>query len=586
MAPKRKATSPVRESASKKQNTNGQASSDYAKVSEEHGIVNRDYYPSEMSIERCQRYNDNDLPRPMQVLESTLRETRGRRENIKVGGCVLHWFKRDLRLSDNTALSQASQRAKDAGVPLVCMFLVSPQDYDAHLTSPARVDFELRTLAVLQKDLAELSIPLYVNTIEDRKQVQQHIIDKCKEWDAKHIFCNIEYEVDELRRETKLIKACLAQGINFNALHDDVIVPPGALSSKSSGNQYSVYTPWYRAWMGHIHDHPRLLNEANPMTANSETAKKTFKSLFDLPIPTAPQSKSLPEETRTRLANYWPAGEHAAQDRLARFLTDKIKSYKDTRDFPALNNTSLLSPHFALGSLAARTAVRAARATNSSLKLDGGNQGTITWISEIAWRDFYKHVLAHWPYVCMNKAFKPEAQGIEWEYDDELVKRWCEGKTGYPIVDAAMRQLREMGWMHNRLRMIVGSFLSKDLLLDWRMGEQFFMNSLIDGDFASNSGGWGFSASVGVDPQPYFRIFNPTLQSERFDADGTFIRKWVPELKGVQGKAVHDPYNRGEGAKAGKAGYPKPVVEHKGARTKALEVYKGGLSRAKDGEAA
>jgi deoxyribodipyrimidine photo-lyase len=179
----------------------------------------------------------------------------------------------------------------------------------------------------------------------------------------------------------------------------------------------------------------------------------------------------------------------------------------------------------------------------------------------------------------MNKPFKPEYSNISWDYSDKLFQAWSTGKTGYPFIDAAIRQLLYTGYMHNRPRMAVASFLAKDLLLDWRLGEQFFMLHLIDGDFASNNGGWGFSASIGVDPQPYFRIFNPISQSERFDEDGEYIRKWVPELKGIMGKEVHDPYGRGKGAEAKRSGYPEMVVEHSGARKRALEVYKEGLGR-------
>lgn len=180
----------------------------------------------------------------------------------------------------------------------------------------------------------------------------------------------------------------------------------------------------------------------------------------------------------------------------------------------------------------------------------------------------------------MNKPFKPEYTNIEWEYDQENFKAWCEGRTGYPIVDAAMRQLNHCGYMHNRCRMIVASFLAKHLLIDWRMGERYFMEHLVDGDFASNNGGWGFSASTGVDPQPYFRIFNPLLQSEKFDTEGEYIRKWVKELEGIKGKAIHDPYERGEKKKCKEAGYPERIVEHKMARERCLARYKEGLGRA------
>lgn len=548
-------------------------------MEEKAGIVQRQFYPPEMSNERCEQYNNNEIPRPIKVLEQTVKDTKSQREKIEVGECVIHWFKRDLRTFDNKGLRLASEKAKSKNVPLVCMFIVSPQDYQAHFAAPCRVDFEIRTLEVLKSDLQEKNIPLHTVTIEKRKDVPDHIMEMCEKWDARHIFCNIEYEVDELRRETKLLKRCLEKGIDFHPVHDDVVVPPGQLAS-GSGKQYSVYSPWLRAWIKHLHEHPHLLNAAESPEQNPENAKTKFKDIFEAPLPSTPPNKSLKDdEERQRLANLWPAGEHEAHSRLERFVEEKIKNYASSRNIPAANSTSLISVHLSAGTLAARTAVRSARDTNSSRKLDAGSAGHGTWISEIAWRDFYKHVLANWPYICMFKPFKYEYAHLSWEYNDEHFQRWCEGKTGFPIVDAAMRQCLYMGYIHNRCRMIVASFLAKDLLLDWRLGEKYFMEHLIDGDFASNNGGWGFSASTGVDPQPYFRIFNPLLQSEKFDKDGEYIRKWVPELAGIEGNAVHDPYGRGKGKEAEKAGYPKPMVNHKEARARALERYKGGLGR-------
>lgn len=577
MAPKRKATSPVRPSPTKKPKAENAVSS-HLSPAEEAGIIQREFYPPEMSNARCEQYHKGEIPRPMDVLHSKIKDTKAQRETIKVGESVVHWFKRDLRVFDNRGLSQASEKAKEAGVPLICMFIVSPQDYQAHLTSKARVDFDLRTLEVLRADLGELDIPLYTTTIDKRKDVPSHILQKFQEWGAKHVFCNIEYEVDELRRETKLIDICLQKGIDFSPVHDDVVVAPGSISS-GTGKQYSVYSPFFKSWVKHVHEHPHLLVESPAPSANPEAARKKFKALFDCEIPSAPANKSLSAEDRERLASFWPAGEHEARDRLDRFLAEKIKSYQAVRNLPAANSTSLLSPHLSAGSLAARTAVRLAQQANSSKRLDGGSAGITTWISEVAWRDFYKHVMAHWPYICMGKAFKYEYSNIEWEYDDEAFRRWTEGTTGFPIVDAAMRQVSTMAWMHNRCRMIVACFLAKDLMLDWRMGEKYFMENLIDGDFASNNGGWGFSASTGVDPQPYFRIFNPLLQSEKFDESGEYIRKWVPELKGIEGKAIHDPYGRGAQKQAEKAGYPKPMLDHKKCRERALERYKVGLGR-------
>ncbi|KAK4543291.1 hypothetical protein LTR36_005650 [Oleoguttula mirabilis] len=584
MAIKRKATSPVRPPTSNKKPhiehalSNGDAF-DHTRIEEKVGVVQRDFYPAEMSNERCKRYNNNEIPRPLDILNSTLNGTKQERERIPVGEAVLHWYKRDLRTYDNRALSMASAKAGSKGVPLICIFVVSPQDYQAHFTSAPRVDFELRTLEVMKRDLAEKGIPLYVTTIEDRKEVTGHILQKCEEWGAKHIYCNIEYEVDELRRETKMVKRCLDKGISFTAVHDDVVVPPETLTT-GAGKQYSVYSPWFRAWIKHVHEHPHLLDASEPPAPNPPAARLRFQSIFDAPLPPAPENKSLIDEERTRFAHLWPPGEQEAHHRLERFLHEKVGAYKDTRNFPAEQSTGMLSVHLSAGTLAARTAVRSARDGNSTKKLDAGNPGIAGWISELAWRDFYKHVLAHWPYVCMFKPFKYEYTNIAWSYDAELFAAWCDGRTGFPIVDAAMRQLNHMGYMHNRCRMIVASFLAKDLLIDWRMGEKYFMEHLIDGDFASNNGGWGFAASTGVDPQPYFRIFNPLLQSEKFDAQGLYIRKWVPELAGVEGKAVHDPYGRGAGRVAEGAGYPRMVVEHKVSRERALARYKEGLGRA------
>ncbi|KAL9082051.1 MAG: hypothetical protein Q9159_006763 [Coniocarpon cinnabarinum] len=540
MTPKRKADhSDSSAPPSKKSATEEPPQFDHSRVAEKYGIVQREFYPPEISNERCAQYSNGEIPRPIELLEKCIKDTASKRDAIQPGKAVIHWFKRDLRLKDNKPLSQASQLAKSKGIPLICFFVVSPQDYQAHLTSRPRVDFELRSLAVMKEDLAELDIPLVVETVEKRKHIPNHIIARAQEWGANHIFGGIEYEVDELRRDKLIMQRCLEHGIAFNTFHDDVVVTPGSLRT-GSGRQFSVYSPWYRAWVKYIHEHSSVLDGFETPASNPSSARKDFKSLFDISIPSAPPNKSLSEEERNRFASIWPAGEHEAHERLHKFLREKIQKYKDTRNFPSANSTALLSPHFSAGTLAARTAVRLARDANSTKKLDGGDSGISGWISEIAWRDFYVHVLAHWPYVCMNKSFKYEYSDIEWEYDLDLFDKWCKGSTGYPIVDAGMRQANYMGYMHNRCRMIVASFLSKDLLIDWRMGERWFMEHLIDGSFASNNGGWGFSASTGVDPQPYFRIFNPLLQSEKFDESGDYIRRWVPELADVAGKAVHD----------------------------------------------
>lgn len=371
---------------------------DHSRVEERYGIVQREFYPPEMSNERCAMYNNNEIPRPIEVLDKTIKETEEARSKIEVGEAVVHWFKRDLRLSDNRALHLAAKKAKEKNVPLVCMFIVSPQDYQAHLTSPARVDFELRTLKIMKDDLGKLDIPLYVITIDKRKRIPDHIIELCDRWGAKHVFSNIEYEVDELRREAMMTKKCLEKGIAFTAVHDDVVVAPGRLST-GQGKQYAVYSPWFRAWIAHVHSHPDLLDPFEPPGQNPESARQKFKDVFKMEIPEAPPNKRLSNEEKKRFEQLWPAGEHEASERLDRFLNEKVGRYKDTRNFPAENSTAMISVHHSAGTLAARTSVRRARDVNSTKKLDGGNPGIAGWISEVAWRDFYKHVLAHWPYV-------------------------------------------------------------------------------------------------------------------------------------------------------------------------------------------
>ncbi|KOS17429.1 Deoxyribodipyrimidine photo-lyase [Escovopsis weberi] len=548
----------------------------HAGLAEEHGIVQRKYYPSEISNARAKAYAEDEITRPIEDLASALDETSKAREKVGVKDSVIHWFKMDLRSNDNTSLALASAKAKRAGVPLICIYIISPQDFEAHLTSPPRVDFMLRTLQVLKDDLAKLDIPLYVETVEKRKNIPGRIVELMNQWGSNHLFANMEYEVDELRREARMVRDMAQGGKAFEVVHDTCVVPPGELHS-GSGKQYAVYSPWYRAWMAHIHANQHLLDLHDRPDKNPKDARQKYDKLFKHAIPDAPENKRLGKEDKERYQALWPPGEHEAMARLNKFCDERIGEYHNKRNIPSDNGTSSLSVHLSSGTISGRTCVRTARDRNKTKKLDGGAQGIVAWISEVAWRDFYKHVLANWPYVCMNKPFKAEYSGINWSYDMSQFDAWTKGMTGFPIVDAAMRQLNQTGYMHNRCRMIVASFLAKDLLIDWRMGEQYFMKNLIDGDFASNNGGWGFSASVGVDPQPYFRIFNPLLQSEKFDPSGDYIRHWVPELAGLDSKKVHDPYGRGAGAEAEKNEYPRPIVDHKGARDRALSAFKGGL---------
>ncbi|KAL6237135.1 hypothetical protein BDW75DRAFT_204760 [Aspergillus navahoensis] len=537
------------------------------------GIVLRDFYPPEMSNARCEAYSRGTLERPIEMWQKAYIETSAQRNAISANAAVVHWFKSDLRLHDNRALQMAYKVAREHRIPLIGLYILSPEDLTAHLSSPARVDLTLRTLEQLKQDLGELDVPLYMETQAHRKEIPQRIIRLCQEWGVNHLFANLEYEVDELRREGKLIRLCAKNGIRFETAHDTCVVPPGLLSSQQ-GKQYAVYSPWFRSWLAFLNENPEYLEISEDPTSNPGDARRYFKDLFECPVPGAPENKRFDDaEKADRIRRAFPAGEHVGLRRLEAFLKEKATAYDDERNVLSGETTSILSPYFACGSLSARTAVAKAREANGG-KISRGEAGYISWISEVAWRDFYKHVLVHWPFICMNKCFKLEFTNLDWSYNSTHFDAWSTGKTGYPLVDAAMRQLHATAWMHNRCRMVVSSFLSKDLLIDWRRGERYFMECLIDGDFASNHGGWGFGSSTGVDPQPYFRIFNPIRQSERFDPEGEYIRRWVPELRGVDGNAIHAPYERGAGDIARANGYPEPIVDHSRQRDIALRRYK------------
>ena len=377
---------------------------DHSRPEERAGIVDRRYYPAEMSNERCALYNQNEIPRPIETLNKTLASTKDKRMAIREGkkaqhgDAVVHWFKRDLRIRDNTGLSQAAELAKKKGVGLIGVWFMSPQDWEAHLVSPPKCDFELRSVETLKKELEELDIPLYLETIPERKNVTKRLVELADEWNAKNVFCNLEYEPDELRREERLVHMMLRKGINFEPHHDDCVVPPGSLKT-AGGKQYAMYSPWYRSWVAHLHEHPHLMSERPMPQRNPPAFRKKFIQLFDSKVPDLPECKALTAEEKERFQQLWPAGEAAAMDRLERFLEEKVVKYKDTRNFPAMNSTARVSVHHAAGTLAARTSIRMARDVNSAKRLDGGKDGVKGWMGEVAWRDFYRHVLVHWPYV-------------------------------------------------------------------------------------------------------------------------------------------------------------------------------------------
>ncbi len=468
---------------------------------------------------------------------------------------VVVWLRQDLRSADNTALLAA---CADPAAAVTALYAITPGQWQQHDVAGVRIDFELRHLRLLQADLAALNIPLVIIEAHDYAALVTVMADWLGRHEVDELHANRQYEINEQARDAALTAACPSVRCHW---HDDLcILPPGSVRT---GDQryYTVFTPYKRNWLAQLATCPvRLLPvpAPRPVTAAVSTA---------LPANVPGLASHVDPELAAHL---WPVGETAAHDRLQAFIEEDGPAYDSRRDRPAINGTSTLSPYLAAGILSARQCLVAA--WRRKARGGGSDQGLDTWISELCWRDFYKHILVGFPHVCRGHAFKRETDAIPWRHDEALFQAWCEGRTGFPIVDAAMRQLRETGWMHNRLRMITAMFLSKDLFIDWRWGERHFMRHLVDGDFSANNGGWQWSASTGNDAAPYFRIFNPLLQGQRFDPEGEFIRRFVPELASCDPRRIHEPHARGQSALFSR--YPLPVVDHASARDHAVAQFK------------
>jgi len=469
----------------------------------------------------------------------------------------LVWLRQDLRCADNTALSAACADSESAVTALYC---ITPAQWQQHDVAGVRIDFERRHLALLQQDLAQLNIPLLIIVAETYADLPTRIASLCREHTVTAVHGNRQYEINECLRDEAVASALADIGIACRWHEDLCIVEPGAVLT-GDGRFYTVFTPFKRNWLN------QLTNRPVSLKAVPKARKHSVVSADAIPAHWGGLANHVDPTTCEHL---WPAGEQAAWDRLRAFMGTDIGRYDQQRDFPAINGTSTLSPYLAAGVLSARQCLVMAQQTSN--QRIAANTGIDVWISELCWRDFYKHILVGFPHVCRHQAFKRETDALAWRHDEALFQAWCEGRTGYPIVDAAMRQLKEIGWMHNRLRMIVAMFLSKDLFIDWRWGERHFMQHLIDGDLSANNGGWQWAASTGNDAAPYFRIFNPSLQGPKFDPSGAFIHQFVPELKGLSGKLLHEPHSKGMSPLF--ARYPRPVVDHAKARDYTLAQFK------------
>ncbi|KAG0041550.1 hypothetical protein BGZ83_001661 [Gryganskiella cystojenkinii] len=477
----------------------------------------------------------------------------------------LMWFRNDLRLLDNRALNAASVRAKMGDKKnLIGLYIISGSEWSSHDDAPVKIDFWMRNLASLKTALEELNIPLVVKTAHTKKDVVGIVETVVKDMDISHVFWNAEYLVDEMKRDS-LVKSALGKlpGVYIEECQDQCVVPPRDIKSKT-GAAYIEFATFFNTWRALVETEPRFLAISDTPKANEAEAKQIYANIFRATFP-ASHIHSLDRE---EIEQRYPAGEEVAQKRLEAFISRAVKTYHINRDEAKDTGSGVLDPYISNGILSARLCVATARVANGN-KIFVGNAGVLAWVKDLAWRvtfvsilEWVRGIALAFPKVCMNKPFQSITESIRWSYDERKFAMWSQGKTGFPIVDAGMRQLNTTGYMHHRVRIIVACFLTKDLMVHWQKGEKYFMHNLIDGEFAPNNGGWQWCASTGAGAQPYYRIPNPLAQSMQFDPSGDYIRQWVHELTSLSEKHIHDPYNTLSTKDFGKLGYPKPIVEH------------------------
>jgi deoxyribodipyrimidine photo-lyase len=459
---------------------------------------------------------------------------------------ALVWFRRDLRADDQAALYHALKSARQ----VFCAFVLDTEILDALPRRDRRVEFILQALTRLDAQLRALGGALIVR----HGRASELIPQLAAELGVQAVYANHDDEPQALLRDAQVAETLRAAGRGFKSFKDHVVFERSELLT-AVGKPYSVFTPYKNAWLRKVDD---FYLRGYPVERHAGA------------LAGSPLARGVPTLAEI---GFEPAGlaAHLAADQAEALLEDflaRMDRYDQARDFPAIKGPSYLSVHLRFGTVSIRRLARAAWQ-----RAQAGERGAEVWLSELIWRDFYHQVMHHWPHA-MTSAFRPEYDKIRWESGpaaERLFGAWCRGETGYPLVDAAMQQLNTTGYMHNRLRMVTASFLIKDLGIDWRWGERYFAQQLLDFDLAANNGGWQWAASSGCDAQPYFRIFNPLSQSEKFDAEGRFIKRYLPQLGALPAKLVHAPWQAG--ALAGPPDYPPPLVQHDAARALTLERY-------------
>lgn len=471
----------------------------------------------------------------------------------------LMWFRRDLRVDDNAALWRALRTCRE----VVCVFVFDKAILDDLPAADRRVEFIRESLVELDADLRALGGGLIVR----HAVAEEEIPDLAHALDVQAVFANRDYEPAAVERDVKVFGALANAGITFHTAKDQVVFEQAEVLTKVD-QPYTVFTPYKRAWLAKV-DSFFLKPYPSRGYAESLTAPP---ARYDAPVPSL---KDIGFEATNLSTLEMPTGTQGGAALFEDFF-DRIDRYDEARNFPAVRGPSYLSVHLRFGTVSIRQLASVAH----QLSLQG-NAGAATWLSELIWRDFYFQILANNPQMAEGKSFRPEYDKIIWHHGkhaDTLFDAWCQGRTGYPLIDAAMLQINQSGYMHNRLRMVVASFLCKDLGLDWRRGEAYFALHLNDFELSSNNGGWQWASSSGCDAQPYFRIFNPVTQSERFDPEGKFIRRYLPQLAKLSDKVIHAPWTaspvelEAAGLTLGEH-YPKPIVDHAEARERTLQRY-------------
>ncbi|QLG88540.1 deoxyribodipyrimidine photo-lyase [Chitinibacter bivalviorum] len=461
------------------------------------------------------------------------------------------WLRRDLRIFDNAALYTALKNADQ----VVLAFVFDTTILAGLPKQDRRVEFIWEALKDIKTALRQYNTDIVIRHGDPLVEIPA----LAEQYEASAVYCNRDYEPAAIQRDRYVAEKLKQQGRYFNTYKDQVIFEQDEVLTQS-GTMYSVFSPYKRAW----------LTKLDGKAMKSWPVNKVIHKLMPMKAQYFPSLKEL-GFAKTNLSEMKIPLGMSGGEKLFEDFKNRIDNYKEARDFPAVKGVSYLSAHLRFGTVSIRELV--------SYAFHHGGAGAETWLSELIWREFYQQILWHRPDVAEH-AFKPEYDDLPFPNHPELFAAWCRGETGYPLVDAAMRQLNQTGYMHNRLRMVVASFLVKDLLIDWRWGEKYFAEHLLDFDLAANNGGWQWAASTGCDAQPYFRIFNPVSQSVKFDPSGKFIRRYCPELADLPDEAIHAPWEAKTSIRRSAnflqdTDYFPPIVDHAEQREAALALFKG-----------